>query len=99
MEGKFAVTVRIADKSYKLRADTAAEESLVRKGAEMINQRLEHYRKLGANTPQEALSMVAIDCMVARLKGDIEVEKFQKLIATNVEHLRSIMGPLAEASN
>ncbi len=95
MDGKLAVTIRIDDRSYKL-AIRQDEEVFVRQAANMINERLEYYRKLGAKDTQEAFSMVALDCAVARLKGDEQIEKFQKVVFKNVEHLRTVMAPPAE---
>ncbi len=94
MEGQLAVTVRINDRSIKLSA-SPEEEEYIREAAVLINERLDYYRKRGVKDTQEALSQVAIDCAVARLKGDSQIDTFQKIVFKNVEHLKSIMGPLA----
>ncbi len=97
MEGQIAVTVRIDDRSQKTMA-SREEENYIRQAAILINERLDHYRKLGAADTQEAFSMVALDCAVARLKGDDQVSKLQAVVYQNIDHLKSILNPSAESN-
>jgi uncharacterized membrane protein YheB (UPF0754 family) len=85
------INFKIADRSHRLRA-SPDEERYIRLAAEIINVQIKEYQKQSADMI-DALAMVAIDSLVARLKGDDQIAEFQKVVFKNVEHLRHIMNP------
>jgi len=89
MKDKLTVTVRIADRSIKMSVGNQ-EEAFVRDAAELINERIDFYRaKPEPMDVREILSRIAIDCMVARLKGDAEMGEWQNLFSKKVADLQN----------
>ncbi|TAE41398.1 MAG: cell division protein ZapA [Runella slithyformis] len=91
MKDKLTITVPIADRSIKMRV-ADGEEAFVREAAQLINERIDFYRaQPELKDIREILSRVALDSMVARLKGDAEMAEWQNLVFKKVDDLRNRM--------
>lgn len=91
MKDKLTISVPIADRSIKMSV-SPDEEARVREAAKLINEQIKFYM---ANPElmdmREILSKVALDSMVARLKGDAEMAEWQNLVFKKVDDLRNRM--------
>jgi cell division protein ZapA len=88
MKDKLTISVPVADRSIKMRV-AEQEETYVREAAKLINERIDFYRaQPGIQDIRDILSRVALDSMVARLKGDTEMAEWQSLFLKKAEDLR-----------
>jgi cell division protein ZapA (FtsZ GTPase activity inhibitor) len=79
MADTIPVRVNIADRIYQMRSPVD-EEEFVREASNIINKRLEEYRKLGHLSLQDQMAMALTDCMVANLKMErLQMEVHGKL--------------------
>lgn len=91
MKDKLTISVPIADRSIKMRV-ADGEEAFVREAAKLINERIDFYRaQPELKDTREILSRVALDSVVARLKGDAEMVEWQNLVFKKVDDLRNRM--------
>lgn len=91
MKDKLTVNVPIADRSIKMSVSLDGEAQ-VREAAKLINEQIKFYMAdPELMDMREILSKVALDCMVARLKGDVEMTELQSLVFKKVNDLRDRM--------
>ncbi|OIN56544.1 cell division protein ZapA [Arsenicibacter rosenii] len=92
MEDQLSIRIKIADRDYRLKSQPG-EEAYVRKAEKILEERIEHYRKLGARDTQDILAMIAVDCLVARQKGEEQMQRLQRLVVDRITQLDQIITP------
>lgn len=86
MADKLPIRIKVADRSYGFQTDPDEEEYL-RKAGKLIQERIQEFRDMGYRDVQDILARVAIDCLVARLKGDEQGERLQRTIFDKLTRL------------
>lgn len=86
------VRVKIADKSYEVWADSDEDESFMREAAKKVDAQVE-LRMKGEADIQKVLAMVCLDSMVARLKGDNDLEVIQSTVFKHLDYLQKHFNP------
>ncbi|AXE19707.1 hypothetical protein DR864_19170 [Runella rosea] len=86
------VRVKIADKSYEVWADSDEDESFMREAAKKVDAQVE-LRMKGEADLQKVLAMVCLDSMVARLKGDNDLEVIQSTVFKHLDYLQRHFNP------
>ncbi len=86
------VRVKIADRTYKLFVEKESE-AIVREAAKLIQEELKRYREIGINDTQEALAMVAFDCLVTKLRGERQVQRLQQMVFDKITQLDKVVSP------
>jgi cell division protein ZapA len=95
MADTLPIRIKIADRSYGFTTNPDDEEYL-RKAGKLIQERIEEFRAMGYRDTQDMLARVAIDCMVARLKGDEQGERLQRTIFDKLITLDQTVGAVLE---
>jgi cell division protein ZapA (FtsZ GTPase activity inhibitor) len=85
------IKITIGNKSYELRSDSEHEEELIRKAAKLVTEQIEHRmkKKKGEVNIEEILSMVCLDAMVARLKGDHDLKIIKNEVFKNLDTIQN----------
>ncbi|MCP1383162.1 cell division protein ZapA [Runella sp. CRIBMP] len=86
------VRVKIADKSYEVWADSDEDESFMREAAKKVDAQVELRMKKEGDI-QKVLAMVCLDSMVARLKGDNDLEVIQSTVFKHLDYLQRHFNP------
>lgn len=86
------VRIKIADKSYEVWADSDEDESFMREAAKKVDAQVE-LRMKGEADLQKVLAMVCLDSMVARLKGDNDLEVIQSTVFKHLDYLQKHFNP------
>lgn len=88
------INIKIGNKSYKLRSNSEKEEELIREAAKLVTEQIEYRmdKKKGEVDREEILSMVCLDAMVARLKGDNDLEIIKNEVFKNLDTIQSRFG-------
>lgn len=86
MEDRLSIRIKVADRELRLKSQPE-EEYFVRQAAAIISERIDHYRAMGVYDTQEILSMIALDSLVARLKGDDQVQRMQRMVFDKITQL------------
>ena len=87
------VNIQIADRPYKLSVEPELEP-IVRKAAKMIHERLVQCRKDGHTDNQEALGMIAFDCLVNQLRGEQKMQRLQQMVFDKITQLDQAVTPV-----
>jgi cell division protein ZapA (FtsZ GTPase activity inhibitor) len=92
------IKITIGNKSYELRSDSEHEEELIRKAAKLVTEQIEHRmeKKKGEVNIEEILSMVCLDAMVARLKGDHDLKIIKNEIFKNLDTIQNHFSPSSQ---
>jgi Cell division protein ZapA len=85
-EEKFAVNVRIADRSHQF-IIKQSDEPFVREAAKVINKRIEEFYATGERDDKEIFSKIALEGVFAKLKG----EDYLNQIDANITKLRNLI--------
>ncbi len=91
------VNIAVADRIVTLLAPPGEEEYL-RKAGDLIKDRIKFYRDLGFYDTQEVLARIALDAAVARLKGDDQLERVQRLVFEKVAQLNQTVAAALPSS-
>ena len=86
MEERLSISIKFAGREFKLKSPPE-EEYFIRQAAAIISERIDFYRAAGLHDNQEILSRVAIDSIVARLKGDEQVQRMQRMVFDKITQL------------
>ena len=92
------INITIGNKSYELRSDSEDEEQLIRMAAKLVTEQIEYRmkRKKGEVNREEILSMVCLDAMVARLKGDHDLEIIKNDVFKNLDTIQNHFSPIGQ---
>lgn len=86
MEERLSISIKFAGREVKLKSPPE-EEYFIRQAAAIISERIDFYRANGVHDNQEILSRIAIDGIVARLKGDEQVQRMQRMVFDKITQL------------
>ncbi len=86
MEEHLSISIRFAGREVKLKSPPE-EEYFIRQAGAIISERIDFYRANGVHDNQEILSRIAIDGIVARLKGDEQVQRMQRMVFDKITQL------------
>lgn len=89
---ELSVHIKVADRSYTLYVEPAAEE-VVREAAGLIQDVLKEYRNMGVRDTQDALARVALDCLIVKLKEERRVHRLQQMVYDKITRLDDIVTP------
>lgn len=89
---ELSVRVKIADRSYTLFVEPESE-AIVREAAKLIQEELKQYRQRGVKDTQEALAMVAFDCLITKLRGERQVQRLQQMVFDKITQLDQVITP------
>ena len=86
------ITIKIAERSYVLKATTPENEQLIRLAAEDVNKKLNAYlASFPGKSPEDILSFVALNECVSRLafqkKMELDEEALKRLVAETESYL------------
>lgn len=87
------VNVKIADRPYRLTVEPESE-AVVREAAKLIQEELNQYREQGHTDTQEALAMIAFDCLVTRLRGERKMQRLQQMVFDKITQLDQVVTPV-----
>lgn len=86
MEDRLSISIKVADRELKLKS-RPEEEYFIRQAGAIIAERIDFYRSIGVHDTQDILSMIALDSLVARLKGDEQVQRMQRMVFDKITQL------------
>lgn len=87
------IRIKIADRTYRLRVEPDSE-SIVREAAKLIQEQIKQYREGGISDTQEALAMVAFDCLMEKLRGEHTTQRLQQMVFDKITQLDQIVTPV-----
>ncbi|AKD54322.1 cell division protein ZapA [Spirosoma radiotolerans] len=87
------IRVKIADRFYKLAVEPESE-AIVREAAKLIQDELKQYRERGLSDTQEALAMIAFDCLVTKLRGERQMQRLQQMVFDKITQLDQVVTPV-----
>jgi len=93
MGNVLSINIRIAGREYPIKSP-AEEEFYLREAARLINERIKAYRERGYREDQDILAMIAVDSIVARLKGDEYAKQLQQIVVERVNRLDKLVSPV-----
>src|ERR1700751_3532799 len=68
--GELSIKIKIGDREYPMRVDSAEEERL-RIAGRTVNEKMKNYRdQFGIDDKQDLLAMVAFDCLVEKMRNE-----------------------------
>lgn len=89
--GKLSIKIKIAEREYPIKAP-AHEEGLLRTAGKFINDRLRQYKEqFGIQDKQDLLAMIALDCVVEKLRSEADQAGIQSAIAGKIEDLDKLV--------
>ena len=78
MDKKIVCNVMVGTEQFSLNPLTELDEEVVRKAANLINDKMQFYQKKnGIKSTQRLLALSALDFVMSNLKSDIYFEDFQ----------------------
>ncbi|TAE26874.1 MAG: cell division protein ZapA [Cytophagales bacterium] len=86
MEERLTINLKFAGTELRLKSPPE-EEYFIRQAAAIILERIDFYRSIGVTDNQEVLSRIAVDSVVARLKGDEQVQRMQRMVFDKITQL------------
>ncbi len=87
------IRVKIADRIYKLMVEPDSE-AIVREAAKLIQDELKQHRVKGLTDTQEALAMIAFDCLVTKLRGEQQMQRLQQMVFDKITQLDQVVTPI-----
>lgn len=89
------INITIGNKSFELRSNSEDEEELIRKAAKLLTEQIKYRMKSkkGEVNIEEILSMVCLDAMVARLKGDHDLKIIKNEVFKNLDNIQNHFNP------
>ena len=93
---KLSIRIKVADREYGIKT-LPDEEIFLREAGKLIRDQIQKYRELGVKDTQDILAMVALDCLVARLKGDEQTRRLQKMVFDKMTQLDQTITPTLSA--
>ncbi|MFN8416060.1 MAG: cell division protein ZapA [Cytophagaceae bacterium] len=92
--GELSIKIRIGDREYPMRIDSAEEEK-IRIAGKLVNEKLRQFKEqFGIDDKQDLLAMTTFDSIVNMLKGNEQIDTQQKNI---LDRLSSIDQMLSNA--
>jgi cell division protein ZapA len=86
-----SLKIKIADREYPIKAP-ASEEERLRNAGKAINDKLRMYKtQFGIDDKQDLLAMIAIECMVEKLRSEEDKMGVTSIISEKIERLDSLI--------
>ena len=86
-----SLKIKIADREYPIKAP-ASEEERLRNAGKAINDKLRMYKtQFGIDDKQDLLAMIAIECMVEKLRSEEDKMGVTSVISEKIERLDSLI--------
>jgi cell division protein ZapA len=85
--GELSIKIKIGDREYPMRVDSAEEERL-RIAGRTVNEKMKNYRdQFGIDDKQDLLAMVAFDCLVEKMRTDAVSSGLNNSISAKISDL------------
>jgi cell division protein ZapA len=85
--GELSIKIKIGDREYPMRVDSAEEERL-RIAGRTVNEKMKNYRdQFGIDDKQDLLAMVAFDCLVERMRTEAASSGLNNSISAKISDL------------
>ncbi len=86
-----SLKIKIADREYPIKAP-ASEEERLRNAGKAINDKLRMYKtQFGIDDKQDLLAMIAIECMVEKLRSEEDKMGVTSVITEKIDRLDSLI--------
>jgi cell division protein ZapA len=86
-----SLKIKIADREYPIKAP-ASEEERLRNAGKAINDKLKMYKtQFGIDDKQDLLAMIAIECMVEKLRSEEDKTGVTSVISEKIERLDNLI--------
>ena len=86
-----SLKIKIADREYPIKAP-ASEEERLRNAGKVINDKLRMYKtQFGIDDKQDLLAMIAIECMVEKLRSEEDKTGVTSVISEKIDRLDSLI--------
>ncbi|QJW88826.1 cell division protein ZapA [Spirosoma taeanense] len=87
---ELSIRVKIADRFYPMTVESESE-AIVREAAKLIQDQLKQYREMGVTDTQNALAMIAFDCLVNHLRGERKMQRLQQMVFDKITQLDQVV--------
>lgn len=88
---KLSIHLKIFDQEYTIKSPPE-EEIFVRQASKLIQDRISFYRQTKqARKDADIIAMVALECVVARLKGDDQSQRLQEMVVDKITQLDKVI--------
>ena len=85
--GELSIKIKIGDREYPMRVDSAEEERL-RIAGRTVNEKMKNYRdQFGIDDKQDLLAMVAFDCLVEKMRNEAVSSGLNNTISAKISDL------------
>jgi cell division protein ZapA len=85
--GELSIKIKIGDREYPMRVDSAEEERL-RIAGRTVNEKMKNYRDhFGIDDKQDLLAMVAFDCLVEKMRTEAVSSGLNNNISAKISDL------------
>ncbi|UFH56000.1 cell division protein ZapA [Spirosoma sp. KNUC1025] len=89
---ELSIRLKIADRTYPLRVESESE-AIVREVGKLIQEQLKQYRDAGISDTQDALAMVAFDCLITKIRGEQKMQRLQQTVFDKITQLDQVVSP------
>ena len=89
---QLSIRLKIVDREYTIKTPPD-EEIFLRQAGKMIQERIRFHRETGVHEDKDVLARVALECLVARLKGDDQTQRLQKMVVDRITQLDKVISP------
>lgn len=89
--GELSIKIRIGDREYPMRIDSAEEEK-IRIAGKLVNEKLRQFKEqFGIDDKQDLLAMTTFDSIVNMLKGNEQINNQQKNILDRLSSIDQLL--------
>lgn len=97
MDKKIVCNVMVGTEYFTLNPLTELDEEVVRKAANLINDKMQYYQQKNAiKSTQRLLALSALDFVMSNLKSDLHYEDFQDNISEKLVALERTVDSVIE---
>lgn len=97
MDKKIVCNIVIGTEYFTLNPTTEFDEEIVRKAANLINEKMQYYQqKNGIKSTQRLLALSALDFVMSNLKSDLHYEDFHDSVSEKLLGLEKTVDSVIE---
>lgn len=97
MDKKIVCNVMVGTEQFSLNPLTELDEEVVRKAANLINDKMQHYQqKNGIKSTQRLLALSALDFVMSNLKSELHYDNFQNNVSEKLIALERTVDSVIE---
>ena len=97
MDKKIVCNVMVGTEQFSLNPLTELDEEVVRKAANLINDKMQHYQKKnGIKSTQRLLALSALDFVMSNLKSELHYDDFQNNVSEKLITLERTLDSVIE---